>query len=302
MQPDKPRPKITIKRKPRKLEATATPAPEAIEPAVQVASNEGERIQPDIEAAEPVTPAPEGQAPELTTKQLKKQRRRERQAAEAALLAAAEAEAARVAELQAEAEKAAAAEAEALRIAEALAAEAARIAEVRAARAEKWAAMTPEERTEHLARMEAERVAGEVSRDAALAILNKNPIFSRFLPLEIGSGKKLVVWAFERGKGTISMKAAREVVSAHCRHPRYLKHVLTKFRRYDPISWKPVGEITQEEKDFARLELKKRQHTTEMLPETLPEVEEVEVLPEMLQDVTETQEQADKNNQGDNQG
>jgi len=289
MQPDKPRPIITIKRKPRKLAATATPETETTEVA-QIASNEGEQIQPDIQTAEPVAPEPE-----LTAKQLKKQRRRERQAAEAALLAAAEAEAARVAEMQAEAEKAAAAEAEALRIAEARAAEEARIAELRAARAEKWAAMPPEERVEHLARIEAERVAGEVSRDEALAILNKNPIFSKFLPLEIGSGKKLVVWAFERGKGAISMKAAREVVSAHCRHPRYLKHVLTKFRRYDPISWKPVGEVTQEEKDFARLELRKRNRATEVLPEMLPDSTEIEVLP----DVTETQQEADEDNQGD---
>jgi ribosomal protein L7/L12 len=55
MNQDKPRPTITIKRKPSQTEATAIPAPEAIEPTVQVASNEGEQAQPEIVAAEPIT-------------------------------------------------------------------------------------------------------------------------------------------------------------------------------------------------------------------------------------------------------
>lgn len=54
MQPDKPRPKITIKRKPHTVEATtaptATPAPEPTEPAVQVSS---------IEAVEHIESVPE---------------------------------------------------------------------------------------------------------------------------------------------------------------------------------------------------------------------------------------------------
>lgn len=264
MQPDKQRPKITIKRKPRTLEAVAAPTAtlEATEPAVQVASTEGERIQPEMVAVEPVAPAPEELAEqaadsELTAKQLKKQRRRERKAAE-------EAEAARVAELQAEAERVAAAAVEAARIAEEEAeaarvaeAKAVRIAEARAERAARRAALTPEGRAAQDAQIEAERVAGEVRRSDALAILNKNPIFAKFLPLEVGGGKKLAKWAFEKGKGTISMKAAREVVAAHCRHKKYLKATLLRFKRYDPISWQPVGEVTQAEKDFARLKLKR---------------------------------------------
>jgi hypothetical protein len=240
---------------------------------------------------------------EPTAKQLKKQRRRERQAAEAALLAKAEAEAARVAEELAEAERVAVAAAEEARIAAARAAKAEKRARCAAERAEKLAqieALPPEERAayelakaEKAAKESAEKQSGEVRRVDALAILNKNPIFSKFLPLEIGGGKKLAAWAFERGKGAISMKAAREIVAAHCRHPRYLKHILKRFKRYDPISWQPVGEVTQEQKDFARLKLKRQR---EMLLETLPNVIEVEVLPETLPDVTETQEQ------GDNQG
>lgn len=247
MQPDKPRPIITIKRKPRKLEATATPAPETIEPAVKVASNEGEHIQPDIEAVEPVTPVPEEQAPELTAKQLKKQRRRERQAAEAALLAAAEAEAARVAEIQAEAEKLAAAEAEAVRIAEARAAKAARLA-----------ALSPEARAElerakaeKVARMEAEKAAGFERRMEALKILDTNPIFHYFKPLAIGSDKELTEWAMKEGKGTLSGKAISDVIAAHCNHPHYLKKLAMGGKRYSPLSGSAAGEVTPDQQAAA---------------------------------------------------
>jgi len=286
MQPDKPRPIITIKRKPRKVEATATPETETTE-AVQVASNEGEQIQPDIQAAEPVAPAPEGQAPELTPKQLKKQRRRERQAAEAALLAAAEAEAARVAELQAEAEKAAAAEAEALRIAEARAAKAARLA-----------ALSPEERAEperakaeKMAMKEAEKLAAYDRRMEALKILNTNPIFYYFKPLAIGSDRELKEWAMKEGKGTLSGKAISDVIGAHCNHPHYLKKLASGGKRYRPISGSEDGEVTPDQRTAAfekllgydRLRRKtKRERLADSMvsTETSPDDAAAEVLPQ----------------------
>lgn len=231
MQPDKPRPIITIKRKPRKVEGVATQA-------VQVAS---------IEAVEPIAPAPEEQTPELTAKQLKKQRRRERQAAEAALLAAAEAEAARVAEEKAEAERVAIA-----------AAEEARITKAREEKAARLAALTPEERAElerakaeKVAMKEAEKLAAYNRRMEALKILNTNPIFYYFKPLAIGSDRELKEWAMKEGKGTLSGKAISDVIGAHCNHPHYLKKLASGGKRYRPISGKADGEVTPDQRTAA---------------------------------------------------
>jgi hypothetical protein len=236
MQPDKPRPIITIKRKPRKVEAIATPG-----------TNDGEQIQPDIEATEPVVPAPEGQAPELTAKQLKKQRRRERQAAEAALLAAAEAEAARVAEMQAEADREAAE-----------AAKAAHIAAARAEKAARLAALSPEERAErervkaeNIATKEAEKLASYDRRMEALKILNTNPVFYYFKPLAIGSDTELKEWALKQGKGALSGKAIRDIIAAHCNHPHYLKKLAMGGARYRPISGSAEGEVTPDQRTAA---------------------------------------------------
>jgi hypothetical protein len=286
MQPDKPRPIITIKRKPRKVAGVATPAPEAIEPAVQVASIEAGQIQPDIEAVELVAAVPEEQAPELTAKQLKKQRRRERQAAEAALLAAAEAEAARVAEMQAEADREAAE-----------AAKAAHIAAARAEKAARLAALTPEERAElervkaeNIATKEAEKLASYDRRMEALKILNTNPVFYYFKPLAIGSDTELKEWALKQGKGALSGKSVRDIIAAHCNHPHYLKKLASGGKRYRPISGSEDGEVTPDQRtaafekllDYDRLRRKtklERLADSMVLPETLPD-DAAEVLPQ----------------------
>lgn len=252
-----PRPIITIKRKPRNVEAAAMPG-----------TKDGEQIQPDIEAAEPVTPPTEP-----TAKQLKKQRRRERQAAEAALLAASEAEAARVAAMQAEADR--------------VAAEAAKAAHIAAARAEKaarLAALTPDElaerervKAENIATKEAEKLASYDRRMEALKILNTNPIFYYFKPLAIGGDTELRAWAISESKGTLSGKSVRDVIAAHCNHPHYLKKLASGGKRYRPISGNPEGEVTPDQRiaAFQKLDsIKRRQLINASQRETLPQGQE----------------------------
>lgn len=292
MQPDKPRPKITIKRKPRKVEGVAVPEAEATEPDIEAGHSAGQVPTPATDEPERAEEQPPES--ELTAKQLKKQRRRERQAAEAALLAEAEAEAARVAEEQAEAERVAIA-----------AAEEARIAKAREEKAARIAALTQEERAElerakaeKAARMEAEKAAGFERRIEALGILDTNPIFHYFKPLAIGSDKELIAWAMKEGKGRLSGKAISDVIGAHCNHPHYLKKICLGGKRYSPLSGKAEGEVTPDQQAAAydkllgydRQRKKSKQErladklpmNVEVLPEVLPSEETAEVLPETL--------------------